>query len=171
MQETWKTQVESLGRGDPLEEGMATRSNILAWRIPWTEEPDWLQSIALQSWTGLQWLSTHTHALFLPWKRESAVHSGTRSQGVNVKDTTGKQTALAQVDLNGFMHIQVWLCISSSWSQYSIYYKVLKPKMLCQLELFGAFHHIKSLTSLPSQGNYITVNGLITFLVTLKSMG
>ena len=43
--------------------------------------------------------------------------------------------------------------------------------MLCQLELFGGFHHIKSLTSLPTQGNYITVNGLITFLVTLKSMG
>ena len=32
-------QVESLGREDPLEEGMATHSSILAWRIPWTEEP------------------------------------------------------------------------------------------------------------------------------------
>ena len=51
MQETW---IQSLGWEDPLEEGMATRSSILAWRIPWTEEPDWLQSIALQSWTGLQ---------------------------------------------------------------------------------------------------------------------
>ena len=36
MQETW---VQSLGQEDPLEEGMATNSNILAWRIPWTEEP------------------------------------------------------------------------------------------------------------------------------------
>ena len=36
MQETW---VRSLGREDPLEEGMATHSSILAWRIPWTEEP------------------------------------------------------------------------------------------------------------------------------------
>ena len=34
-----ETQVRSLGREDPLEEGMATYSNILAWRIPWTEEP------------------------------------------------------------------------------------------------------------------------------------
>ena len=34
-----ETQVRSLGGGDPLEEGMATYSNILAWRIPWTEEP------------------------------------------------------------------------------------------------------------------------------------
>ena len=36
MRETW---VRSLGREDPLEEGMATQSSILAWRIPWTQEP------------------------------------------------------------------------------------------------------------------------------------
>ena len=36
MQETW---VQSLGWEDPLEKGMATHSSILAWRIPWTEEP------------------------------------------------------------------------------------------------------------------------------------
>ena len=40
--------VPSLGREDPLEEGMATHSSILAWRIPWTEEPDRLWSIGLQ---------------------------------------------------------------------------------------------------------------------------
>ena len=38
MQETW---VQSLDREDPLEKGMATYSSILAWRIPWTEEPDY----------------------------------------------------------------------------------------------------------------------------------
>ena len=37
-----------LGREDPLEEGMATHYTILAWRIPWTEEPDGLQSMGLQ---------------------------------------------------------------------------------------------------------------------------
>ena len=42
MQETG---VRSLGHEDPLEKGMATHSSILAWRIPWTEEPDRLQSI------------------------------------------------------------------------------------------------------------------------------
>ena len=42
MQETW---VSSLGREDPLEEGMATHSSILAWRIPRTEEPGRLQSM------------------------------------------------------------------------------------------------------------------------------
>ena len=40
MQETQKQWVQSLGRGDPLEEEMATHSSILAWRILWTEETD-----------------------------------------------------------------------------------------------------------------------------------
>ena len=44
MRETW---VQSLGREDPLEEGMATHSSILAWTIPWTEEPGGLQSMGL----------------------------------------------------------------------------------------------------------------------------
>ena len=44
MQETQDTQVRSLGREGPLEEEMATHSSILAWRIPWTEEPGQLQS-------------------------------------------------------------------------------------------------------------------------------
>ena len=38
---------------DPLEEGMATHSSILAWRIPWTEKPGWLQFMGSQSQTGL----------------------------------------------------------------------------------------------------------------------
>ena len=43
MQETEETRVRSPGQEDPLEEGMATHSSVLAWRIPWTEEPDGLQ--------------------------------------------------------------------------------------------------------------------------------
>ena len=42
MQEMQKTQVQFLGWEDPLEKGMATHSSILAWRIPWAEEPDGL---------------------------------------------------------------------------------------------------------------------------------
>ena len=45
MQETW---VQSLGWEDPLKKGMATHSSILEWRIPWTEEPDRLQSMGSQ---------------------------------------------------------------------------------------------------------------------------
>ena len=48
MQETQETRVQSLGWEGALEEEMATQSNILAWRIPWTEEPGRLQSIGLQ---------------------------------------------------------------------------------------------------------------------------
>ena len=59
MHKTW---VRSLGWEDSLEEGMATNSSVLAWRIPWTEEPGGLQSMALQrvghDWSGLA--SMHT---------------------------------------------------------------------------------------------------------------
>ena len=44
----WETQGLSLGREDHLPKGMATHSSILAWRIPWTEEPGGLQSMGLQ---------------------------------------------------------------------------------------------------------------------------
>ena len=46
VQEMW---VQSLGWEDPLEKGMVTHSSILAWRIPWTEEPGGLQSKGSQS--------------------------------------------------------------------------------------------------------------------------
>ena len=45
MQETW---VQFLGQEDPLEKGIATHSSILAWKIPWTEEPGGLQSMRSQ---------------------------------------------------------------------------------------------------------------------------
>ena len=45
MQDSW---VQSLGREDPLERGMVTHSSILAWRMPWTEEPGGLQSTGSQ---------------------------------------------------------------------------------------------------------------------------
>ena len=45
MQETW---VRSLGQEDPLEKEMATQSSILAWRVPWTEDPGGLQTMGSQ---------------------------------------------------------------------------------------------------------------------------
>ena len=45
VQETW---VCSLGQEDPLEKGMATHSSVLAWKIPWAEEPGGLQSMGSQ---------------------------------------------------------------------------------------------------------------------------
>ena len=52
MQETW---VQSLGWEDALEKGMATHSGILAWRIPWTEEPGVLQSMGMQRVFQICW--------------------------------------------------------------------------------------------------------------------
>ena len=43
-----ETQVQSLGQEDPLEKEMATHLSTLAWKIPWMEEPGWLQSMGLQ---------------------------------------------------------------------------------------------------------------------------
>ena len=58
MQETW---VQSLGREDPPEEEMATHCSILAWEIPWAEEPGGLQSMGLQR-VRHHVTTEHTHA-------------------------------------------------------------------------------------------------------------
>ena len=58
MQKTW---VCSLGQEDPLEKEMATHSSVLAWEIPWTEEPDGLQSMGLQR-MGHNW-ATKTYKI------------------------------------------------------------------------------------------------------------
>ena len=59
--EMWDTFVQSLGWEDPLEEGLATHSSILAWRIPWTEEAGGLQSMVLQN-VGHDWVTKHSRA-------------------------------------------------------------------------------------------------------------
>ena len=65
--------VQSLGHKDPLQEGMATHSSILAWRIPWTEEPDGLQSMGSQrirhDWSNL----ARVHARCLLMTQNSCV--------------------------------------------------------------------------------------------------
>ena len=61
MQEPW---VRSLGWDDPLEEGMATHSNILAWRIPLTEEPGRLQSMVSQR-VRHDWVTKHIYMLYM----------------------------------------------------------------------------------------------------------
>ena len=73
MQETQETWVRSLGQEDLLENGMATHSSTLAWRIPGTEEPGWLQSIesqrVRQDWSDWVCVYTHTYThtrIFIP---------------------------------------------------------------------------------------------------------
>ena len=67
MQETW---VRSLGQEDPLEKEMATHSSILAWRIPWTEELGWLQSMGSQR-VGHVWATSLSLALFWLKKKQT----------------------------------------------------------------------------------------------------
>ena len=58
--------VRSLGQEDPLEKGMETHSSVLAWRIPWTEEPGRLQPMGVaESWAKLKRLSAHGPLGFL----------------------------------------------------------------------------------------------------------
>ena len=68
-----ETRVQFLGREDPLEKEMATHSSILAWKIPWTEEPGRLQSMGSQSRTQLSdfTFTFHFHAL----EKKMATHS------------------------------------------------------------------------------------------------
>ena len=62
MQGTQEMQVRSLGREDPLAKEMATHSSILAWEIPWIEEPGWLQSMGSQR-VRHDWATKQGH----PW--------------------------------------------------------------------------------------------------------
>ena len=72
MWETQKTWVQSPGQEDPMEEGVTSHSSIIAWKIPWIEEPGRLQSMMLQSQT---WLKRHRmHANYLG--RKSRVVGG-----------------------------------------------------------------------------------------------
>ena len=85
IQELQEMRVLFQGQEDLLEKCMATHPSILAWRIPWREEPGRLQSIGLQSWTWQKQLSTHTQTgkfyilwcflvNFLSLKRDSRVY-------------------------------------------------------------------------------------------------
>ena len=76
MQETQELQVQSLGEKDPLEEEMVTHTSILAWKIPWTEEPGGLQSVGSQR-VSHDWVTNTTTGgsvvKSLPAKQESWV--------------------------------------------------------------------------------------------------
>ena len=64
MQEIW---FQSLGQEDPLEKGMATHSSILAWKIPWKEEPGGLQSIESHMHLFIPLLNFLNYFIFLLW--------------------------------------------------------------------------------------------------------
>jgi len=66
-----ETRFQSLGQEDILEESMATYTSILAEKIPWTEEPGWLWSLGLHSWTQLKRLHMHEITREVPKSKSS----------------------------------------------------------------------------------------------------
>ena len=103
-----KMWVGSLGQEDPLEEAMATHSRILAWRIPWTEEPGGLQSIRSQrvrhNWIDSTHTHTHTHTHTLE-KSKDHIHRLFRSHFMQIKRSTGDPVGI----IHGFFHILLLL--------------------------------------------------------------
>ena len=72
IREIW---VRSLGREDPLEKERATHSSIRAWRIPWTEEPDGLQSMGSQRVRQTEWLHFHFLSVLPSTYTPSSIHA------------------------------------------------------------------------------------------------
>ena len=96
MQEILEIWVRTLGREDLLEEDTAAHSSILAWRIPWTEEPGGLHTVhrVAQSWTRLKQLSTH------PWHAlEIATLSEVRHRKTNIISLICKIFKRLQINL------------------------------------------------------------------------
>ena len=112
MQEMQEIQVWSLGREDPLEEGMATHSSILAWWIPWSEEPRELQSIGFQR-------------VRHDWSDLTCMHSqiwGSSLHGCwNCKGT--EYTSLGRARFLNLGSIDIWsVCsLSLGWGSWAIY--------------------------------------------------
>ena len=82
MQKTQEMWVQSLGWEDPLEEEMATYSSILAWKIPWTKEPNRLQSMGLQQ--SFLFSLTLLALSLLPWEGQTQL-------SVTKKDKIGRK--------------------------------------------------------------------------------
>ena len=85
----WETWVQSLGWEDPLEEGMATHYSLLAWRIPWTEEPGGLQAMRLQRDTTERLSTTQQHSTAYSVQHSPEVSRGTlyRSNYLQIPQT------------------------------------------------------------------------------------
>ena len=100
MQEMQETEVQSLGQEGPLEKKMATHSSILAWKIPWMEEPGGLQHMVSQNQT---WLSTYAH-LKLTQHCESTIFQYKKS--LSASDTVTAKWTMQKSNLATIR--QVW---------------------------------------------------------------
>ena len=98
MQETW---VRSLGGDYPLEKGMATHSSILAWKIPWTEEPGGIQSMGSPDSDTIYRLNHHHH-------HKTRDASGGRGEGASRGSRPLLQLTWALGELEGKLRLVFW---------------------------------------------------------------
>ena len=119
IQETW---VRSLGLEDPLEKGKATYSSILAWKIPWSEEPGRLQSMGLQR-VGHDWAIKHSTEPWARWGFPGLVRSHGRGHGnpfqYSFLENPHGQRSLAGYSLWGHKGLEMteWL-ITRTWARH-----------------------------------------------------
>ena len=121
MLELKKTWVRSLGQDDPLEEGMATHSSILVWKIPWTEETEGLQSTGLQSLTRLKWLSKHMtffmrfeHPWILVWGWEGSQNQKEEYTYIYIK----LQSMSVYICISNKRRLGCWLYVTALVSSF-----------------------------------------------------
>ena len=88
----------------PPEEGVATHSSILAWRVPWTEEPGRLQSIGLQGQTRLKRLSTRDNR-HTPWKKEITVAFSSYPIFIRICQGLGKASVFWKLSEQGHLNL------------------------------------------------------------------
>ena len=120
MQETW---VQTLGWEDPLETGMATHSNILAWRIPWTEEPGGLQSTV---WKRIKhdWVTQRSTAQWAMQGHLSvSLALNSKPRGDSMSFSSRSLFAICwERDLNRAAWISFWFCLQTMplWGEMTL---------------------------------------------------
>ena len=106
MRELQETRVWSLGQEDPLRKGMAPHSSILAWRIPWTEEPGGL-------------LSMGSHRVRHDWSDLAHTHARTHYRAWSIRTGTVSTDTVCVILFHlGDLPVHTLYCISIGWSFY-----------------------------------------------------
>ena len=97
----WEPWIWSLDWENPLEKGVATHSSTLAWRIPWTEEPGWLQSMGSQR-VGHDWV-TFTHSAFFMVQLSHPYMTTGKTKALTIRTFVSKVMSLLFNTLSGFL--------------------------------------------------------------------
>ena len=133
-------QVRSLGWEDPLEEGMANHSDILAWEIPWTEEPGGLQSRVSQR-VKHNWAGTHVHKNWTSKEQKQRVRE---REKLNWESGTGRRIrGESALFSGGVCTVTSWMTSRApwSWGVYLLIWVLVPPYSLKCLDNHP--HHLR----------------------------